>query len=45
MFGLLIRLVVSTIVVMVANSLLKGFHVDNTTTAIIVAIVMGLLNT
>ena len=45
MFGLLIRLVVSTIVVLVANNVLKGFRVDSTTTAIIVAVVMGLLNT
>ena len=45
MFNLLIRLVVSTIVVMVANQVLKGFHVDSTTTAVIVAVVMGVLNT
>jgi putative membrane protein len=45
MTGLLIRLVVSTIVVLVADKMLKGFHVDNITTAVIVAVVMGLLNT
>lgn len=45
MFSILIRLVVSTIVVMVADKTLKGFRVDTPTTAIIVAVVMGLLNT
>ncbi len=45
MFNLLVRLVVSTLVVLVANRTLKDFRVDTTTTAIIVAIVMGLLNT
>jgi len=45
MFSLLIRLVVSTIVVIGASKLLKGFHVDNTQTAVIAAIVLGLLNT
>jgi putative membrane protein len=45
MFNILIRLVVSTIVVIGADRVLEGFRVDSTQTAIIVAIVMGLLNT
>jgi putative membrane protein len=45
MFNLLIRLVVSTVVVLGASNLLKGFHVANTQTAVIAAIVLGLLNT
>ncbi len=45
MLNLIIRLVVSTVVVIVASRVLKGFYVDTTQTAIIVAIVMGILNT
>ncbi|MFN4146472.1 MAG: phage holin family protein [Runella sp.] len=45
MVSLIIRLIVSTIVVVVADRVLKGFQVDSLQTAVIVAIVMGLLNT
>ena len=45
MINLIIRLIVSTVVVIAASRVLKGFYVDTPQTAIIVAIVMGLLNT
>lgn len=45
MINLIIRLIVSTVVVIAASRVLQGFYVDTTQTAIIVAIVMGLLNT
>jgi putative membrane protein len=45
MINLIVRLIVSTIVVIAASRVLQGFYVDTTQTAIIVAIVMGLLNT
>ena len=45
MINLIIRLIVSTVVVIAASRILQGFYVDSTQTAIIVAIVMGLLNT
>mgnify|MGYP006379940739 CR=1 FL=1 len=45
MISLIIRLIVSTVVVIAASRVLKGFYVDTTQTAVIVAIVMGLLNT
>ena len=45
MISLIIRLIVSRVVVIAASRVLKGFYVDTTQTAVIVAIVMGLLNT
>ena len=45
MISLIIRLIVSTVVVIAASRVLKGFYVDTTQTAVIVAVVMGLLNT
>ncbi len=45
MINLIVRLIVSTIVVIFAGRVLQGFSVDSTQTAVIVAIVMGLLNT
>lgn len=45
MISLVIRLIVSTIVVIGASRILQGFHVDTTQSAVIAAIVMGLLNT
>jgi putative membrane protein len=45
MISLIIRLIVSTVVVIAASRVLKGFYVDTTQTAVIVAIVMGFLNT
>lgn len=45
MFNLLIRLAVSTIVVIGASNLLAGFQVSNIQTAVIAAVVLGLLNT
>lgn len=45
MMSILVRLVVSTLVVIAADRVLEGFRVDSIQTAIIVAIVMGLLNT
>jgi putative membrane protein len=45
MTNLLIRLVVSTIVILVADRVLQGFHVQDLKTAVIAAIVLGLLNT
>ncbi len=45
MINLIVRLIVSTIVVIAASRVLQGFYVDTTQTAIMVAIVMGLLNT
>jgi len=45
MISLIIRLIVSTVVVIAASRVLQGFYVDTTQTAVIVAIVMGLLNT
>ena len=45
MINLIVRLIVSTIVVIFAGRVLQGFYVDSTQTAVIVAIVMGLLNT
>src|SRR5690606_38901329 len=43
--GILIRLVISTIAIIVAANLLDGVIVSNVTTALIAAIVLGLLNT
>jgi putative membrane protein len=45
MLNLIIRLIVSTVVVIGASRVLQGFHVDSIQSAVIVAIVMGLLNT
>jgi putative membrane protein len=45
MINLLVRLAISTVAVIFASRLLNGIHVDNYTTAFIVAIVMSLLNT
>lgn len=42
--GLLLRLIINAIAVFAAAHLLPGIHVKNFTTAIIVAIVLGLLN-
>ncbi|TLV00446.1 phage holin family protein [Dyadobacter luticola] len=42
---LLLRLVISTLAIIVAANLVPGVVVDSLTTAIIVAIVLGLLNT
>lgn len=42
---LIIRLVISTLAIVVAANLVPGVVVEGTTTAIIVAIVLGLLNT
>ena len=43
--GILIRLVISTVAIIVAANLLDGVVVSNVTTALIAAIVLGLLNT
>lgn len=45
MINLIIRLIVSTVVVIVASRVLQGFYVDSIQSAVIAAIVMGLLNT
>jgi putative membrane protein len=45
MINLIIRLIVSTVVVIAASKVLQGFYVNSIQTAVIVAIVMGLLNT
>ena len=42
---LLLRLVISTLAVLVAANLVPGVEVNSTVTAIIVAIVLGILNT
>jgi putative membrane protein len=42
---LLLRLVISTLAVIVAAHLIPGVTVDNFTTAVVVAIVLGILNT
>lgn len=42
---LLIRLALSALAVLVAERLLRGVHIDEWTTGIIVAIVLGLVNT
>lgn len=42
---LLLRLVISTLAVLVAANLVPGVEVNGTVTAIIVAIVLGILNT
>ncbi|MPR33720.1 phage holin family protein [Salmonirosea aquatica] len=42
--GLLIRLVISTVAIMIAGYLLDGVVVSNLTSAIIAAIVLGFLN-
>jgi putative membrane protein len=43
--GLIIRLVVSTLAVLVASKVIPGIQVDSIGTAIVVAIVLGILNT
>ena len=43
--GILIRLVISTVAIIVAANLLDGVVVSNVTTALIAAVVLGLLNT
>ncbi|GAB2763986.1 phage holin family protein [Rhabdobacter roseus] len=43
--NLLIRLVISTVAIIVAANLLDGVHVSNITTAVVAAIVLGILNT
>lgn len=43
--NLLIRLVVSTLAVLAASKIVAGITVDSTVTALVVAIVLGLLNT
>lgn len=45
MISLIVRLIVSTVVVIAASRVLQGFYVDSIQTAVIVAIVMGILNT
>ena len=45
MFNLLIRLVISTIAVLIAANVIPGIQVANFKTAVIVAVVLGLLNT
>lgn len=45
MINLIIRLIVSTVVVIAASRVLQGFYVNSIQTALIVAIAMGLLNT
>jgi len=42
--GLLLKWLVNAIVIMVAAYLLPGVHVDNLWTALVVALVMGILN-
>jgi putative membrane protein len=42
---LLVRLILSTLAVLVAERLLRGVHIDEWTTGIIVALVLGLVNT
>jgi putative membrane protein len=41
---LLMKIVISSILVMFLSNVMNGVHVDNFTTSIIVAIVLGLLN-
>jgi len=43
--SLLIRLVISTLAILVAAHLIPGIKVDSITTAVVVAIVLGILNT
>lgn len=43
--NLIIRLVISTLSVYVASKILSGVAIDSLTTALVVAIVLGLLNT
>lgn len=43
--NLLIRLIISTLAIVFAAKLIPGVYVDSWTTAVIVAIVLGLLNT
>jgi putative membrane protein len=43
--GLIVRLIVSTLAVLVASKVISGVNVDTTMTAIVVAIVLGILNT
>jgi putative membrane protein len=43
--GLIIRLVISTLAVLVASKVIPGIEVDSIGTAIVVAIVLGILNT
>jgi putative membrane protein len=45
MTNLLIRLVVSTIVILASDRVLEGFRVQDLKTAVIAAVVLGLLNT
>lgn len=42
---LLIRLIISTIAVLVTDLLLSGIHADDFVTGLIVAVVLGILNT
>jgi putative membrane protein len=42
---LLVRLVLSTLAVLVSAQLLSGVHIDEWTTGVIVAVVLGLVNT
>lgn len=43
--GILIRLVISTVAIIIAANVLDGVVVSNVTTALIAAIVLGFLNT
>jgi putative membrane protein len=43
--SLLIRLVISTLAILVAANIIPGITVDGISTAVIVAIVLGILNT
>lgn len=43
--NLVVQLIISTLAVLVTSYLLPGVHVEDFSTAIIVAIVLGLLNT
>lgn len=43
--GLIIRLLISTLAILVAANIIPGVSVDSTITAVIVAVVLGILNT
>jgi len=45
MINLIVRLIVTTAVIFGASRVLQGFYVDTVQSAVIAAIVMGLLNT
>lgn len=43
--GLIIRLLISTLAILVAANIIPGVSVNSTMTAVIVAVVLGILNT